>query len=389
MKLLRFSFLLIACTTGLGIAGTDLVLPAIPGLPAALGGDIAQAQYVLASYAAGTALGLILFGELGARFDQRLVLIISLGFFAACSIAAGFAPNMDVLIALRLVQGAFGAAAPALAPSLIRALFPPDKAIGALGIIASIEALVPAFAPAIGYWVILQSDWRASFWALGALGAGLTLGLMVYARHLPKVRIQPNRLTYASLWFNPRYVRYAMSQACSLGALLIFVFGAPAVITGPMGGTLSDFITMQISGIICFILSANLVGRLVTRWGHERVIWAGSSLMTLSALGIAAFALANATNMILLAGLFVPMNLGLGLRGPPGFFQALVAAGENDARGGALVIVLVLAIVAIGTGLVAPWIVFGLLPLALVSLTAASLSLMFLWGLPIRPIQIK
>ena len=387
MTLQRLTFLLIACTTGLGLAGTDLILPAIPSLPNALGGDREQAQYVLAFYAAGTAFGLILFGELGARFDQRWVLISSLGLFAACSIAAAFAPNMDVLIALRLLQGGLGPAAPALAPSIIRALFPPEKAIGALGIIASIEALVPALAPAIGYWLILQSDWRASFWSLGLLGAILTLGLIGHVRHLPKVRIFPSRLTYASLWVNRRYLRYALSQACSLAALLIFVFGAPAVITGPMGGTLADFITMQISGIVCFIISANLVGRLVARWGHDRVILAGSGLMALSALGLTAFALADATNMILLAALFVPMNLGLGLRGPPGFFQALVAAGENDARGGALVIVLVLAIAALGTGLVAPWIAFGLWPLALAALITASLSLIILQGFRTKPLQ--
>jgi predicted MFS family arabinose efflux permease len=381
MTLLRLSFLLIACTTGLGIAGTDLVLPAIPSLPAALGGDIVRAQYVLASYAAGTGLGLILFGELGARFDQRSVLISSLCLFAACSLAAAFVRDIDMLIALRLVQGALGAAAPALAPGLVRALYPPDQAIGALGIIASIESLVPALAPAAGYWLILQSDWRASFWALGLVGAVLTFALLAYVRHLPKVRVSPSRLTYASLWFNRRYLRYALSQACSLGALLIFVFGAPAVITGPMGGKLADFITMQISGIMCFIISANLVGRLVTRFGHEQVIWAGSGLMAVSGLLIVIFALSDATEMTMLTVLFVPMNLGLGLRGPPGFFQALVSAGDNDARGGALVIVMVLALVALGTALVAPWIMIGLLPLALTSFAAACLSLFILYAL--------
>ena len=59
-------FALIASATALGIAGTDLVLPAVPSLPAALGGTPARAQLVLAAYVAGTGLGLLLFGELGA-----------------------------------------------------------------------------------------------------------------------------------------------------------------------------------------------------------------------------------------------------------------------------------------------------------------------------------
>lgn len=45
-------FLLISFGTILGIAGTDLILPAIPAMPAALGGTAALAQMVLAAYAA-------------------------------------------------------------------------------------------------------------------------------------------------------------------------------------------------------------------------------------------------------------------------------------------------------------------------------------------------
>ncbi len=71
-------FALIASATALGFAGTDLVLPAVPSLPAALGGTPARAQLVLAAYVAGTGLGLLLFGELGARIDPRKALVVSL-----------------------------------------------------------------------------------------------------------------------------------------------------------------------------------------------------------------------------------------------------------------------------------------------------------------------
>ena len=64
-------FALIASGTVLGIAGTDLVLPAVPSLPAALGGTAEQAQLVLAAYVLGTLTGLLTYGELGARYDPR------------------------------------------------------------------------------------------------------------------------------------------------------------------------------------------------------------------------------------------------------------------------------------------------------------------------------
>src|SRR6187397_2224543 len=71
-------FALIVSGTVLGIAGTDLILPAIPSLPAALGGTAERAQLVLASYVFGTLVGLLIFGELGARRDPRWLLVGSL-----------------------------------------------------------------------------------------------------------------------------------------------------------------------------------------------------------------------------------------------------------------------------------------------------------------------
>jgi MFS family permease len=87
------AFVLVAGGTVLGIAGTDLVLPAVPSLPAALGGSPAQAQLVLAAFVAGTALGLLLFGELGARFDRRWLLAGSLAAYGLVSAAAGLRPR--------------------------------------------------------------------------------------------------------------------------------------------------------------------------------------------------------------------------------------------------------------------------------------------------------
>lgn len=101
----RGLFALIAGTTVLGIAGTDLVLPAVPSLPAALGSTIDKAQLVLAAYAIGTLAGLLVYGELGARHDPRRLLAWSLGLFSAASLAAAFAPSIEWLIALRLLPG--------------------------------------------------------------------------------------------------------------------------------------------------------------------------------------------------------------------------------------------------------------------------------------------
>ncbi len=290
------AFVMIACGTLLGLAGTDLVLPAVPGLPAALGGTAAQAQLVLAAFTGGTVVGLVLFGELGSRVDQRTLLAVSLFAYAAVSAAAGMAASMDWLIGLRALQGATATAAAVVAPGMIRALYGDDDAVGALGRISSIEVLAPALAPIAGLWLLNQFGWRSSFAALAVLAA--TLGLVIVARRaaLPRVIARRAGGSYGDLLMTPRFLRLALGHAFTLGGLLVFVFGAPAVFVNALGASIADFIVMQVIGIAVFIVTANGSGRLVKRFGADRVILAGSLSSAVGGLAMLAYGLMGGTS---------------------------------------------------------------------------------------------
>lgn len=306
-RLTVLAFVLITCATVLGFAATDLVLPAIPGLPAALGGTPEQAQYVLAAYAAGVAVGLLGFGELGARGSQR----------------------------------------PLLA----------------------------------GVWLLSRFSWQASFAVIG--GLALLLGIVFTAVPAgvfpPRGRARTG--SYLSLLRERRFLRFGLSQAFTLGALLVIVMGAPAVIVGSLQGSLSHFIAMQVMGVASFIVAANTSGRLAERFGAERLVMAGSLLSAGGACAILVYALAGGADPRVLAVCFVPVNLGLGLRGPTGFMLAIVAAGGDDARGAALVILAILLTAALGTAGVAPWIAQGLLPLAATAAAISLAAVLVLWAL--------
>ena len=376
------AFTLIAAATALGIAGTDLVLPAVPSLPQLLGGTPARAQFVLAAYVAGTALGLLLFGGLGARFDPRKILAASLFSYAIVSLAAIFAPTMDALILLRFAQGAASAAPAVFAPGFVRALFSERRALRMLGVLGSIESLVPALAPVAGAWLLVNFGWRASFVAIGAFAFALATLISVILSRLPRLAAQASKRSYAALIRNPVYLRYALSQAFSLGGLLTFVFSAPAVIIGPMGGSLSDFVWLQVTGIAFFILGANVTGRLTERLGQEPVILGGTVLSAIGAVAILVYAVLDGTKPMMLLPLTVVLNLGFGLRGPPGFLRAVLAADGDDARGAALVILAILLTAAGGAALAAPYVASGLLGVAIVAAAISVGAVVWLLVLP-------
>jgi len=384
------TFLLIVAGTIVGIAGTDLVLPAVPGLPAILGGDLARAQLVLASFTAGSAAGLLMFGALGARFDQRGLLAASLAGYALLSLACGLSPSLDILIALRFLQGAAGSAAAVFAPGLLRRLYGDDRAVGALGILGSVESLVPALAPLVGLWLLAAWGWQASFDALAIVAALLAATVLLRHQHLP--RLVTSRATggYARLLRDGTFLRYALSHACTLGALLIFVFGAPTVFTTALGGSIGDFIVMQVSGILCFILGANAAGALARRHGAERMIMIGTAMAAIGGLALLAYALAGGGDPRAITAIFLSLNFGLALRGPPGFHRAIVAARGDDARGAALVVVAILLTTSLGTAIVAPFITLGLVPLAAGTAAVAVTGVALLILLPaLRDAQVS
>lgn len=367
---------LVVSATVLGLMGTDLVLPAVPSLPEALGGDAASAQLVLAAYVGGTGLGLLAFGALGDRFATRTLFVGSLLLTGLVSLACAFARSIEGLIALRALQGAVAAGPAVFAPAICRALFDERGAVRAIGALGSIESLAPALAPILGAWLLSLGGWPLSF----ELMAGIAFALAALNLALPLIPQASRRPSgrYARLLRDPVFLRYALSQALVLGGLLVFVFGAPAVLVRALGGSLNDFIVMQVCGIVTFILAANLAGGLAARFGAERMIWLGTMLATAGAAAMLIYAVAGGINPLVITALFIPVNTGLGLRGPPGFYRAVIASGGDDARGSALVILFIMIATAFGTAAVAPFIEAGLVPLALAALALESAALLCL-----------
>ena len=353
---------MVASTT-LGLMGIDLVLPAVPSLPEALRGDAATAQLVLAAYAAGTAVGLLAFGALGDRFSTTRLFTASLLATGVLSAACAFAPDLDALVVLRALQGAVAAGPAVFAPAIVRALYDEAGAVRAFGLLGSVESLAPALAPIAGAWLLRLGGWQLSFEVLAGLAFLLAIGA-AGSGLIPETARRKDG-GYAALLASPVFLRYALSQALTLGGLLVFVFGVPSVFVRALGLSLADFVVMQVCGIVAFIACASSAGRLVGRFGAERLITAGTALSAAGAGALLAYALGGGTSAAVVTALFVPLNMGLGLRGPPGFFRAVQASRGDDARGSALVIFSVLVVTAAGTASVAPFIGGGLAPIAL------------------------
>ncbi|WP_029012547.1 MFS transporter [Niveispirillum irakense] len=380
---------LLVMGTLLGIAGIDLVLPALPAMATWPDGGTAKAQLIIAAYIGGVSLGLLLFGWLGTMVERRLLLIGSIAAYMLLSLACTWTQNMDVLIALRFAQGLIGCAPGVFAPGMIRRMFDEKGAIRAIGILGSIEAIGPGAAPLAGAALLAWGGWQAPFLASAALALITAISLTLGRNLLPPGSAPRGMGSYRLLLTDPVFLRYGLTQALVLGGLLVFIFGAPVVIVNSLGGTLGDFILMQMVGVGLFMICANLSGLLCGRFGVERMISFGTGLALLAALLLTAYALAGGANPKILILALAPMNIGLGLRGPPGFMRAVAAGRGDDDRASALVILAITLFAACTTAFLAPFLELGLPALALGALACQVLACLLLVLLPRLPDPIQ
>lgn len=98
------------------LSGTFLVVldffivnVALPSMQRELLAGTATLQLVVAGYGLATAAGLITGGRLGDIFGRRRMFMAGLLLFTLASAACGFAPNAELLVAARVLQGLAGA----------------------------------------------------------------------------------------------------------------------------------------------------------------------------------------------------------------------------------------------------------------------------------------
>ncbi|MDQ8703616.1 MFS transporter [Streptomyces sp. LHD-70] len=114
---------------------------ALPSIGAEFGADAASLSWVVTGYTLVGGGLLLLGGRVTDLLGRRRMFLLGAALFAAASLLAGLAPNLEALIAARFAQGAGEALASPAALSLIALLYPePAERAKALGIWGTISA---------------------------------------------------------------------------------------------------------------------------------------------------------------------------------------------------------------------------------------------------------
>jgi EmrB/QacA subfamily drug resistance transporter len=273
----RQRWILVGTILGSGAVFVEgsVTIVALPAIARDFHLGIAGLQWVLNGYLLTLSALILLGGALGDRFSRRAVFAIGLAGFSAASIGCALAPNLELLIVARVLQGAAGALVVPNSLALLETTFSDAERGAAVGHWAAWSAVSGAFGPLVGGWLVDAASWRWVFVCIVPFAASAVVAVGVGRNE--------RESTTAT-----RYVDYVGAALVTLG--LGGVVGA--LIVGPdMGFTKPAPLAALIAGILLLVAFVAVERR------------APHPLMPLDVFRVRPFTGVNATTLVVYAAL--------------------------------------------------------------------------------------
>lgn len=237
-------WVLLATVLGSGLAFIDatVVNIALPHIGTSLHAGAAGLQWTVNGYTLSLTALILLGGSLGDRFGRRRVFVIGVGWFAAASLLCGLAPNIQTLIAARVLQGVGGALLAPGALAILEASFQPQDRARAIGAWSGLGGIAGALGPFLGGWLVQAASWRLVFLINVPLAAVVAV---VALRHVPETR-------------NPAAARRLDLAGVLTGAggLAGLTYGFTAwPVLGPTSSTVLVALGLGVAGMLGFVFT--------------------------------------------------------------------------------------------------------------------------------------
>jgi EmrB/QacA subfamily drug resistance transporter len=149
--------------SGMAMLDATIVNVALPHIGGDFDASVSALQWVLTGYMLALASLILLGGALGDRFGRRRVFVMGTVWFAGASLLCGAAPNIDVLIGARVLQGVGAALLTPGSLAILQASFRRDDRAAAVGAWSGLGGVAGAVGPFLGGWLVDGPGWRWAF----------------------------------------------------------------------------------------------------------------------------------------------------------------------------------------------------------------------------------
>jgi MFS transporter, DHA1 family, multidrug resistance protein len=341
---------LLGALSTFGPLSMDMYLPGLPAMARDLSAPAWAAQLTITTSMLGLAGGQLVAGPISDAFGRRRPLLVGLAAYMATSLLCAMAPNVWMLLLLRLGQGCAGAAGIVIARAVVRDLHTGVEAARFFAMLMLVAGLAPILAPLVGGELLHVTDWRGIFVVLGAIGALLLLAAWwLLAETLEEHDRHGGGLVatlgvFGGLVRDRTFMGYVLSAGLTFAAMATYIAGSPFVlqdIHGVSPQLFSVLFALNAGGIM---LASQVSRALVGRHGPRRLLDAGVAIGAAGGAGVLVSVVAGLGLGGLLPSLFVMVS-SIGLVLPN---AAALALADHPRTAGSASALLGLAQFAIG-----------------------------------------
>ncbi|MFG3110669.1 multidrug effflux MFS transporter [Streptomyces tendae] len=285
----------------------DMYLPALPEVTRSLSAPAATVQLTLTACLAGMALGQIVVGPMSDKWGRRRPLLAGLAVYVVATALCAVAPNVETLVAFRLVQGLAGAAGIVIARAVVRDLYDGVAMARFFSTLMLISGVAPVVAPLIGGQILRVTDWRGVFVVLVVVG--VVLGVVVWARLPETLPVEERHAggvgdtlrAMRGLLADRAFTGYMLAGGFAFASLFAYVAASPFVMQEIYGASAQTFSLLFGLNSIGLVVVGQINGKiLVGRVRLDRVLGLGLVIV-----------IAAATVLLLMSlGVFGEVGLG-------------------------------------------------------------------------------
>jgi DHA2 family multidrug resistance protein len=223
------------------VLDTSITNVALPHMQGSLSAGVEEIAWVITSYLAANAVVIPATGWLTAYFGRRKFFLVCTVLFTLSSFLSGLAPNLETLVAMRVLQGLGGGPVIPMSQAILWEIFPLHQRGLAMAMWGVGIMMGPIFGPTVGGWIADNWSWRWIFYInlpIGLLGLFLASAFLIDSAHLRK----PGRIDVGGLalmvvgfgclqltldwgeredWFDSRLIVYlSVVAVCAMAAFV-------------------------------------------------------------------------------------------------------------------------------------------------------------------------
>jgi DHA2 family multidrug resistance protein len=178
--------ILVALASFMEVLDTTIANVALPYIAGGMGVSEDEASWVVTTYLVSNAIILTASSFLARMLGRKRFFLICLAGFTLSSLLCGFAPNLNVLLVCRMLQGFAGGGMVPVAQSILADAFPPAKRGQAFAVFGIAVVVAPVVGPTLGGWLSDNISWQWCFLINVPVGVIATALIALVLAETPK-----------------------------------------------------------------------------------------------------------------------------------------------------------------------------------------------------------